>query len=134
MTISKADLERLEATSLDDLYAELAIAEAGTEDEVGSALGTVSSLRVAVATPESADSLGWLIRRGKKIFNRHWGSIKDAVCQFYKDEGEKWIEKAAEAIAKLLSLPGALVALILKIAIKLGMDMLCGTDAPAQPA
>lgn len=132
--INTADLARLDSLDLDQLYAELAISDAGAEPEIGDALDSVAELRTMMSADAVASSIGGLIRRGRRIFNRHWPRVKEIVCKFYEEHGEDWIAKAAEAVAKALGLPGAVAAYIIKIAIKLGMDAICDADATPQPA
>lgn len=132
--INAADLARLDSLDLDQLYAELAISDAGAEPEIGDALASVAELRSMMSETAAAPSLGALIRRGRRIFNRYWPRAKEIVCKFYKEHGEDWIAKAAEAVAKALGLPGAVAAYIIKIAIKLGMDAICDANASPQPA
>ena len=128
--------DRLDDLDLDDLYAELAIAEAGTEPDLGLALDSIAEVRSLMSADNVAAgaSLGGLIRKGKRIFNRYWPAIKDAVCKVWDEHGEEGIDKAAEIISSLLRLPKAVIKLILKIAVKKGMDALCDTDASPQPA
>jgi hypothetical protein len=130
--MTSADVGNLETVDVDDLYADLAIAEAGSEVHIDDALRSVASVRAMVAA-ESA-SLGGLARKGKQIFNRYWPAVKTIVCKLYDEKGEDWISAAATAIAAFLSVGGAIAALILKIALKLGMELICDADASPQPA
>lgn len=133
MADSLFNLDEIERTDLEDLYGQLGIAATGTDPHTALGLESVTSfhgeLKIAGFNP-----IEWLIRKGKEVFNRYWPAVRDTVCKFWKDSGDDWVKQAADAVAKLLGLPGAVVALIIKIAVKLGFDAVCGTDAKPQPA
>ena len=134
--LNSSDFAALEDMDLDDLYANLALAEAGTQPDVGMALHSLSSTRAMLAADSAAAavSLGGLARAGRRIFNRYWPIVKDAVCNVWDAHGEDWLEKAADAISAIVRIPKVVIAFILKIAVKLGMDLICGDDATPQPA
>jgi hypothetical protein len=136
MYLTAADFQQLDSVDVDDLYADLAIAEAGSEAHVGAALESVASVRALVAADAAsiANPLGALIRKGRQIFNRYWPAVRAIVCKLYEGSGDDWIGAAATAIASLLGVGGAVAALILKIAIKIGMALVCAADASPQPA
>jgi hypothetical protein len=136
VSMTGADVGDLETVDVEELYADLAIAEAGSEAHVGTALESVAAVRALVAADPAAlaDPLGGLVRKGKQIFNRYWPAVKTVVCKLYESSGDDWIAAAATAIAALLGVGGAVAALILKIAIKIGMALICAADASPQPA
>ena len=131
-----SSLAALDDLDVDELFAQLAIAEAGTEPDLGLALKSISEIRTMMSAEGamSADSLGGLIRRGKQIFNRYWPAIKDALCKLWNEHGQEWLDKAADVISSILRLPKIVIAIILKISVKLGMDALCDANASPQPA
>ena len=129
--------DRLDDLDLDDLYAQLAIAEAGTDPDLGEAGDSLREIRMMLTAEKfaSTESLHGLIGRGKRIFNKYWPKIREAVCKAWNEHGEDWLDKAAEIIAGILPfLPKFAVRIILKIAVKLGMDAICDTNASPQPA
>lgn len=134
--LDDAAMAALDELDLDDLYADLALAEAGTEPDIGMAIESITSIRKMMAADSAvaAISLGGLIRRGKRIFNRYWPIVRDAVCKLWNEHGPDWLDKAADVISAILRLPKVVIALILKIAVKLGMDAICGDAAEPQPA
>jgi hypothetical protein len=135
-TLDSAAMAALDDLDLDDLYADLALAEAGTEPDISMAMESLASIRTMMAADSAAAaiSVGGLIRKGKRIFNKYWPIVRDAVCKLWKEHGEDWLDKAADVISAVLRLPKVIIALILKIAIKLGMAAICSDDAAPQPA
>lgn len=134
--LTTADFAALDDVDLDDLYANLAIADAGTQPDLGMAMHSLAMVRTSMAADSmaSAISLGGLIAKGKALFNRYWPTVKEAVCKVWNDHGEDWLGKAADAVAAILHLPAAVIAFVLKIAVKRGMELVCGADAAPQPA
>lgn len=136
VAVTTADLETLDALDLDELYTDLALAEIGTEPNIGAALENLASVRALMTAEATADAnpIRWLINKGKAIFNRYWPAVRTTVCNLYNDADGDWITTAATAIAAFLGIAAAVAVLIIKIAIKLGMEMLCAADASPQPA
>ena len=127
--IAQVDVAEL---SEDDLYAQLGQALAGSDFDEPEGWSELAGLK---ATMAPGDLLGWLsrlIRRGRDAFERFWPQVQGAVCAVYRAyedaEGSDWIERAAEAILGVLNISAAAAAIIVKIAIKKGLDALCPVD------
>ena len=63
-------------------------------------------------------------------FNQIWSSISGTVCALYaaySSHDKDWIEKVAEAILGLINVGWGVAVLIVEIALKRGLDALCGT-------
>jgi hypothetical protein len=141
VTLTEANLAGLESTRLDDLYAQLALADAGTAANIGAAMESLASVRASMLAGGATEavSLGGLIDIGKRVFNRLWPAVKAIVCKIYEENGKDgplkdWIEAAATAAASLLGIAGPVAVLVITIAAKVGLGMLCDANAPAQPA
>lgn len=142
VSLSAEDYSALDSQELDDLYANLALTDAGTAGTMGLSLNSLSSLK-SVMSAEGATSggvLSWLIHKGKALFNSLWPGAKSLVCAIYKQDGDDqsklkgWVEKVAAALVGLLNITAAVAILIVSIAIKLGLDAICDTGASDQPA
>jgi hypothetical protein len=75
VTLTDADLASLGDSKLDDLYSQLALADAGTAANIGAAMESLASVRaslLAAGGATEAISLGGLIDTGKRVFNRLW--------------------------------------------------------------
>lgn len=132
VAVSTAEMNALEGLSEDELYARLAIADAGTSDLVASGLEKLE-LVASVASAADKDSV-WikLIELGRKIFDEYWPKAKKYVCDNWKSEDspiKDWIEKIGDTLADLLGLPAKIVVIILTIAAKAGFDRLCEVNA-----
>lgn len=127
--VATQDLNQLNSLDLDDLYARLAIADAGTTDVVDSGFKKLelvaSVLNVGVGNKFK------LIELGKKIFEEYWPMAKDYVCENWNGDDspiKDWIEDVGEGIANLLGVPGKVAVLVLTIAVKLGFNALCAAE------
>jgi hypothetical protein len=103
MTITEADLA-LDGASVDDLYGELALAAAGTGEDLPAALADLKQLR-GMASSAGAESF-WpqLVSWGRRKFEEWWPQIRKAICQLHASGGD-WIATAAAAIVSFLGIP-----------------------------
>ncbi|MDO9338888.1 MAG: hypothetical protein Q7T61_21040 [Caulobacter sp.] len=134
ITITDDDTDLLDAASVEDLYGHL-----GGADDTARPEAVSPSLTALHASAKAAEPglLSDLAAKGKALFEKYWPLARDKVCDLYADDGGQgdrkgWIAKAAAAIASALNLSATVAVLVIGIAIKLGLDALCGTQrAPA---
>jgi hypothetical protein len=138
--LSESEFNALEGQSLNDLYADLAITDAGTAGSLGLDLESLGSIKAVMAAEDAspANIASWLISKGKALFNQLWPAAKAVVCQIYgEDKGDTdlkgWVARVAAAIVGLLNITAAAAILVVTIALKLGLDALCDTGSE-QPA
>lgn len=124
--IAEVDVSDL---SEEDLYAQLGQALAGSDLDEPEGWSELAGLKATMSDDGIIDWFRRLIRRGRDAFERYWPQVRDAVCAVYRAyedaEGSDWIERAAEAILSILNISAAAAAIIVKIAIKKGLDALC---------
>ena len=132
--LAAGDFAAIEGRDLDKLYADLALAEAGSQSDIGAATASLEAFRSEFAVAGAGDVLGWLARRGKAIFERAWPAARAVTCKIYQEDGKEgsklagWVEKAAAAVLAAISVTWAVAVLIVTIAVKLGLDALCGAN------
>ena len=138
--ISQNDLDRLMKQDVNELLRDLAIADAGADGQQGIALDSLSTLK-GVMSAEGADGLEAfdVLGLGRRIFNRVWPLVKDVVCALYsKNDGEGelkgWVTTLATAVLAAASVSSPVAIIVAVIAIKMGLDRLCGADSEATPA
>lgn len=139
--LSESEFNDLEAQSVNDLYADLAITDAGTAGSMGLDLESLTSIRAIMRAEDAAPDniISWLVNKGKAIFNKLWPAAKAVVCAVYKEDGgdsgdlKGWVAKVAAMLVGLLNITAAAAILVVTIAIKLGLDALCDTGSE-QPA
>ncbi|WP_143276048.1 hypothetical protein [Brevundimonas diminuta] len=124
IVIANTHLADLESASLDDLFGELGMASFGADADVSSALGNLSGAKAIVLKG------GWMsfVERGIAFFRSIWPTVKPIVCAAYAEYTESdgdWIGRIAGAILGVINVTAAVAVLILKIAIKQGLDTLC---------
>lgn len=133
VSLSEQEFGQLQANDIDDLYANLALTDAGTAGTMGLSLSSLSSMK-AIMSAEGAASGGilhWLVEKGRALFDALWPAAKSLVCAIYKeDSGDSdlkgWVAKVAAALVGLLNVTAAVAILVVSIAIKLGLDAICG--------
>ncbi|WP_291836531.1 hypothetical protein [Brevundimonas sp.] len=123
VSLTQEDFATLQSTSEEDLLGQLGLAVMGSEGESAS----LKSLQAA-----SLD-FSWpnFIQAGMNYFNRIWPTVKSVVCEAYEaysEDNKAWIEQAATALLALINVGSAIAILIVKIAIKKGLDTLCAAD------
>jgi len=118
----------LQDLELNELYANLGVAGAGAMPSITKSFKDMKEFRLE----GPGDWLAKLIQKGKEYFQQLWPQVKGRVCQLYSEgdeQAKEWIEKAATAILAVFSISAAIAILVVKIAIKMGLDMLCEADA-----
>lgn len=119
--------------SEDDLYKHLGMASLGTE----SMSEAVSSMQFLMSTAENTDSAvskrnlaDTLLERGKKTFDVLWNGLKNIVCSIYR--GGQPVGDAKDLSAYIIGIlietgkiANPFVALVITIAVKKGLDLLC---------
>jgi hypothetical protein len=123
VTITQEDFSAFAGETEDDLLAQLGIAVAGTELAPQGGLGSL----------KNAKSMAWPDWRalGEVFFSRVWPQIKGVLCQAYEAytaDNKDWIEQAATALLALMNVGSAIAVLLVKIALKKGLDSLCGLN------
>lgn len=122
IAISQEDFDALEGATEQDLLGQLGLAVTGSDGaDQGSSLKGLRTASAALAWPN-------FIQIGINFFNHIWPSVKDIVCQGYEAytaDDKEWIERAATAVLGLVNVGSAIAILIVKIAIKKGLDALC---------
>ena len=139
--VSKTQVEQLMAQDLDDLFADLALADAGTHGPFGLSLESLSDTRGAMSAKSGATAAGMdgLFGLGRRIFNRVWPTVRGVVCALYAEndgdgEAKGWVTTVATAKLAATSVASPVAIIIAVIAMKMGLDQLCATDAEAAPA
>src|SRR5690349_5519043 len=95
------DLAALGDRDLDELYADLALAEAGSQSDMGKATASLAAFRTELAAAGADDVFGWLVRKGKAVFDRLWPAVKAVTCRIYAEDGVEgsalagWVQKVA---------------------------------------
>ncbi len=127
--IAQVDVSNL---TEDDLYAQLGQALVGSDLDEPDGWSELAGLKATMGADDIRNWFMRLIRRGRDAFDRFWPQVRDAVCSLYRAyedaEGSDWIERAAEAIVGVINISAAAAAIIVKIAIKKGLDALCPAD------
>lgn len=132
ITVTDDDAAMLDNASVDDLYGHLGGADATASDAVSDSL-TALQAHARTADPGLLQDLA---SKGKALFEKYWPMVKDKVCGLYAEDGgsgdrKGWIAKAAGAIAGAFNLTATVAVLVIGIAIKLGLDALCGVEPGA---
>lgn len=134
IALTSSEFAAIEAEDLDGLYADLALADAGTAAHVGLAVGSLKSIQSVMGAENASigDFRSWLVKRGKALFNSLWPAVKSIVCKLYAEQDEEpikdWVAKVAAAILGVIHVAAAAAVFIVTIALKLGLDALCDTD------
>ena len=140
VSLSQEEFSELQSDNLDDLYASLALTDAGNAGAMGLSLNSLSSLKSVMSAENAAPGgiIGWLIQKGRALFNSLWPAAKALVCGIYKEDSgdsdlKDWVARVAAALVGLLNITAAVAILIVTIAMKLGLDAICSTGSE-QPA
>ncbi|MFN3669910.1 MAG: hypothetical protein ACK4VY_11410 [Brevundimonas sp.] len=120
VTMTDQDFLAFAGETEEDLLAQLGLAVGGTDYDPAGGMSTL----------KKAKNMAWPDWRalGEAFFSNVWPQIKDVLCTAYKEysEGDKeWIERVAEALLGLINIGSAIAILLVKIAIKKGLDALC---------
>jgi hypothetical protein len=121
VTMTAEDFDGFANETEGDLLAQLGVAVAGSDQDPSGAMKTLKAAK-AMAWPD------WRAL-GETFFQKVWPQIKGVVCDAYKEYGgedKAWIEQVATAILALINVGSAIAVLIVKIAIKKGLDAICG--------
>ncbi len=120
VAISDQDFAAFSSESEDDLLTQLGFAIGGTDLDPQGATTTLRKAK-SMAMPDWLDL-------GSRFFNRVWPQIKSIICTGYEEYtagNKEWIEQAATALLALLNIGSAIAILLVKIAIKKGLDAIC---------
>ena len=124
--LSNQEVSDLNATELDDLYAQLGRAADPGHLTVGLEEKNLQTMMAGAAGSVSFWP-NW-IQRGFNYFDSVWNVVGSTVCAAYKDYSDidgRWIENLANAIVGLLNIGWAVAVIIVQIAIKRGLAALC---------
>jgi hypothetical protein len=118
----------------DELLRLLGMASLGTES-TKEAIGSMKMLMSAAKTENVTSATGilddGLWKRGRELFDSMWAGFKGIVCTIYRDkvtvEGKELAAYLAAAVAAATGIANPLAALVITIAVKRGLDKLCGT-------
>ena len=133
--LAASEFAAIQTRDLDQLYADLALAETGSQSNFGAAAASFDALHSDLAAASVGDFLRRLVDRGKAIFERLWPAAKAVTCKVYDEDGKPdsplggWVEKAAAAVLAAISVPWAVAVLIVTIAVRVGLNKLCDADA-----
>lgn len=139
--VSENQVEQLMAQDLDELFADLALADAGTRGPFGLSLESLTDTRSAMSAKSGATAAGMdgLFGLGRLIFNRVWPTVRGVVCALYAEndgdsEVKGWVTTVATAVLAAASVSSPVAIIVAVIAMKMGLDRLCATGAEAAPA
>lgn len=123
VAITDQDFSAFAGESEHDLLAQLGLAVAGTDDDPHGGLETL----------KNAKSMDWPDWRalGDAFFSKVWPKIKGVICgayEEYTEDNKEWIEQAATALLAIINVGSAIAILLVKIAIKKGLDAICSAD------
>ena len=129
--LSEAEARQLESESLNDIYASLALTDAGTAKSAGVAISSVASIKTIVRAEEATTEniFDWLAARGKALFEKYWPAVKEEICRLYTGEDpanvKEWIERAAVVILGVLNITAAAAVFVAVLALRMGLNRLC---------
>ena len=139
--VTQEQVDELMAKDIDELLIDLAIAEAGSDAEIGLALGSLADMKSAMSVEGGAElaSSSAILKIGKRKFNRVWPAVKAVICALYaENEGEGplkgWVSTLTTAILAGVTIGPFGAAVVAVVIIKMGLDSLCAAGADAQPA
>ena len=120
VTLTDQEFAAFAGEAENDLLAQLGLAVAGTDHDPQGGFKTLNK----------AKTMAWLDWRalGEAFFEKVWPQIKSTLCEAYAEYTETdkdWIEQAATALLALINVGSAIAVLIVKIAIKKGLDAIC---------
>ncbi len=132
-TVDAADVEYILSLSDEDLAAELVTAGAGTEYDDP---GVESALMMVAKISKSSTALpgNWFLERAERMFRRAWPTIRGPICRAYKDNpelefgGVEWLTYLINVVAPGSGIGSRLVARLIRLAAKEGLDALCEVD------
>lgn len=141
VALAAAEFNQLNSQDVEELYADLALTDAGTAGTLGLNLSGLSTMKGIMNAEAAAagDIWSWLVQKGKALFNDLWPQMKSLVCEIYKEDGDDasvlagWVAKVATAILTIVNVTAAVAILVVTIAIKVGLNKLCNAGAE-QPA
>ena len=129
--LAASELAAIQTRGLDQLYADLALAEAGSQSDFGAATSSLAAFRSEFAAAGVGDVLGRLAARGKALFDLLWPTVEGITCDIYAEDGDEesqlagWVEKVAAAVLAAISVTWAVAVLIVAIALRYGLKELC---------
>jgi hypothetical protein len=132
----KRDVDAAWAMKDDEIFRLLGLAQMGTRNVIEATksmkfvMAAVANTNAAVAT---ASVSGSLEAEGKSFFEELWEKIKEIICQIYSEklpiDGKDLVAYLVAAIVAAGAITNALAVLVITIAIKKGLDKMCGAKS-----
>ncbi len=129
----KRDVDTAWAMKDDEIYRLLGLAQMGTKNvtEAAKSLNLVMAAAMSTNISKATTSVsGTLEAEGKKYFEQLWKNVRGIICQIYSEklpvDGKDLVTYLVVAIVAAGAITNALAVLVITIAVKKGLDKLCG--------
>lgn len=129
----KRDVDAAWSMNDDEIYRLLGLAQMGTRNVAEATksmklvMSAAANTNVAEATASVSASLE---AEGKNYFEELWENFKEIICQIYSEKlpiaGKDLAAYLVAAIVAAGAITNALAVLVITIAIKRGLDKMCG--------
>lgn len=117
----------------EEIYRTLGLARLGTGTlaEARNSMKFVMSVAASANVSEAtASAAGTLEEEGRSYFEELWNSVKAIICQVHSEKlpvaGKDLVSTLAAVIVAAGAITNALAVLVITIAVKRGLDFMCG--------